>query len=117
MNEKVHLPKEVVKAIEMAKFHYVSNVLTDPTLLRKHADKGSPSCEIILREWGTEETRLRYLSAIVNGYQVEETPEEKVREYYEHFNQPFAERFMESEQHVIAKTLNLLGIKIEGVNA
>ncbi|MEI2356118.1 hypothetical protein [Mesobacillus zeae] len=63
------------------------------------------------------------LEALVNGYTVEQTPEEKVREYW---SKLMSDRYnvndehhldkLSAEIHGIIKTLNLLGIKIEGVN-
>lgn len=47
---------------------------------------------------------------LVNGYEVEKTPEDKVRELFE--SSPFA---IERKSGIV-RTLNLLGIKIEGVN-
>ncbi|TWM68763.1 DUF1642 domain-containing protein [Bacillus licheniformis] len=53
-------------------------------------------------------------AALINGYEVEKTPEEKVREFYEsHGGSPSA---MERKA-AIRETLYKLGIKIEGVNA
>ncbi|MFV4878890.1 hypothetical protein [Bacillus velezensis] len=62
-------------------------------------------------------------AALVNGYEVEKTPGEKVREFYESFNTGFGTFHSETHfryeeyQRVIKSTLNFLGIKIEGVNA
>ncbi|MGD7032721.1 hypothetical protein ACPZJV_16420 [Bacillus velezensis] len=62
-------------------------------------------------------------AALVNGYEVEATPEEKVREFYKDFEVdpqtfPAETHFRNKEcQRVIKSTLNLLGIKVEGVNA
>lgn len=62
-------------------------------------------------------------AALVNGYEVKKTPEEKVREYYESLwsdycdsDDPFIEVACESARAAVKETLNLLGIKIEGVN-
>ena len=53
-------------------------------------------------------------AALINGYEVEKTPEEKVREYYEsHGGSPSAEE----RKAAIRETLYKLGIKIEGVNS
>ena len=68
-----------------------------------------------------------FLSALVNGYQVEKTPEEKVRDYYctceanwlsadERTNIAVAEH-LSGQLLAINTTLDLLGIQIEGVNA
>ncbi|XOT28879.1 hypothetical protein ACLQ7P_08510 [Bacillus subtilis subsp. subtilis] len=62
-------------------------------------------------------------AALVNGYEVKKTPEEKLREYYESLwsdycdsDDPFIEVACESARAAVKETLNLLGIKIEGVN-
>jgi hypothetical protein len=60
-----------------------------------------------------------FIDALYYGWEVEQTPEEKVREYYERSKpvghhcemQPGDFKVM-----AIKHTLNLLGIKIEGVN-
>ncbi|MEG7333299.1 hypothetical protein [Bacillus sp. 0102A] len=80
--------------------------------------------------WGKEYSCLNDLdlmtlaAALVNGYEVEKTPEEKVREYFESLwsdycdsDDPFIEVACESARAAVKETLNLLGIKIEGVNA
>ncbi|MED0870398.1 hypothetical protein P4T23_15465 [Bacillus spizizenii] len=62
-------------------------------------------------------------AALVNGYEIEKTPEEKVREFYDGFKgdpQKYpAETHSrcKTSQRVIKCTLNLLGIEIKGVNA
>ena len=62
-------------------------------------------------------------AALVNGYEVKKTPEEKLREYYESLwsdycdsDDPFIEVACESARAAVKETLNLLGIEIEGVN-
>ncbi|MEC1648233.1 hypothetical protein [Bacillus halotolerans] len=57
-------------------------------------------------------------AALVNGYEVEKTPEEKVREYFEKlWTCCCGTDEIEIAEETIINTLNLLGIKIEGVNA
>ncbi|MED5047600.1 hypothetical protein P9738_13160 [Bacillus siamensis] len=63
-------------------------------------------------------------AALINGYEVEATPEGRVREYYadlqekERAAQSRGVIFsLECEREGVINTLNLLGIKIEGVNA
>ncbi|WKT37422.1 hypothetical protein [Bacillus amyloliquefaciens] len=67
---------------------------------------------------------LTLAAALVNGYEAEATPEEKVREYYEKLWADYCdsddglnEIACESARHAVKETLNLLGIKVEGVNA
>ncbi|KND05332.1 MULTISPECIES: hypothetical protein [Bacillus] len=66
---------------------------------------------------------LTIVAALINGYEVEKTPEEKVREFYDSFE--CDSRIYPSETYhrcemsrrVIERTLDCLGMKIEGVNA
>lgn len=68
---------------------------------------------------------LRFATALVNGYEVEKTPEEKVREYYATNYQRHEQSLPRSKDDFytsgvaegVRSTLDLLGIKIEGVNA
>ncbi len=58
------------------------------------------------------------MKALVNGYEVEKTPEEKVREYYldSTDSEVYSRAFTFHYDDAIRTTLDLLGIKIEGVN-
>lgn len=85
------------------------------------------------REWYGECAPLNHLdtltlaAALINGYKVEATPEEKVRDYYEHIKRSRDERHVagdiEAKRHNVGvltgirNTLDIFGIKIEGVNA
>ncbi|MCR9040794.1 hypothetical protein QRX25_14975 [Bacillus sp. L381] len=68
---------------------------------------------------------LTLAAALVNGYEVEKTPEEKVREYYYDLRRTedrLEERGESGSQfrqgwQSVEETLRLLGIEIEGVNA
>ncbi|XAG96154.1 hypothetical protein U7128_000218 [Bacillus phage KKP_4050] len=70
---------------------------------------------------------LRFATALVNGYEVEKTPEEQIKEYHEEalkcHRESKYEWDVESMQYHsgridgVRKTLDILGIKIEGVNA
>ncbi|MGN9867377.1 hypothetical protein [Bacillus swezeyi] len=61
-------------------------------------------------------------AALINGYEVEKTPEEKVREFYDSFEcgplmYPAEMSFRnETYRRIIKCTLNRLGIKISGIN-
>jgi hypothetical protein len=106
--EKVTLPKEVAEAME--------NLLS----------RGAEDKDIIaygMARFTTENAGEIYryaqdnfyglMSALVNGYQVEQTPEERLREYYD--NMLFANGDTYSD--VIKHTLDILGIEIDGINA
>ncbi|MEC1870383.1 hypothetical protein [Bacillus paralicheniformis] len=84
----------------------------------------------VTREWTDRFSPLNDLdtvtiaAALINGYEVEKTPEEKVREYYEELIRDKRVAFDYEEQlsyenmsHAVRETLNRLGMKIEGVNA
>ena len=66
-----------------------------------------------------------FLAALINGYEVEKTPEENVREYYLDLKRAedcCEERGQSGSQfrqgwQSVEETLDILGIKIEGVNA
>lgn len=57
------------------------------------------------------------VDALVNGYQVEKSTEEKVREFYESFVHHDDGEYCEGVAYGINQTLDLLGIDIPGVNA
>lgn len=94
------IPREVANEIERMReegstdFGIVEQAISDDIL-----------CEYSYRE------PHRLLVAITHGYTVEQSPEEKVREYYE---QDETNAYQET---AIRQTLDLLGIKITGVNA
>lgn len=104
--EKVKLPKEVARAIQ----GQVNDDWTTIQIMRQAVRKemmtvqNEPICEFANSDSGLE----TLMNALVNGFEVEETPEEKVREYYAHNNG--------EARNIIKITLNMLNIKIEGVN-
>ncbi|WP_432661346.1 hypothetical protein [Bacillus subtilis] len=81
-------------------------------------------------DWGKSCSALNDLdimtlaAALVNGYEVEKTPEEKVREYHRSLVCDMERALSYAEEgnyrsaiEAVEETLGLLGIKIEGVNA
>jgi len=99
-NVKVTLPKEVAEAIERYRIRGASNKSIVSDVVNDFADDSLISFDLD-----------ELLIALVNGYEVEKSPEEKVREYYEGFSIGTTSRI------AIKQTLNLLGIKIKEVNA
>lgn len=84
----------------------------------------------VTREWTDRFSPLNDLdtvtiaAALINGYEVEKTPEEKVREYYDELCDKFDHACWSSDEleygckkQAVRETLDKLGIKIEGVNA
>lgn len=105
------IPKEVAEDIERARSYGYTDL--GVILLINDEDEEFPDM------WRYSSVNPQALvEAIVNGYTVEKTPEEKVREYYERLDKrPYC-----SDNHgwhkamAVEETLDLLGIEIEGVN-
>jgi hypothetical protein len=130
MNEKVMLPKEVAEAIENLREDWqTANLLnagefvrvTNPSLLdldESHA--GYPIAKYLSADFTNNYPK--YTSAIINGYEIARTPEERVLEYYLELHSKmlgtFAPRREEAAEIAgIEKTLDIFGIQIEGINA
>lgn len=105
------IPAEIADAIEKARSHRWDNeriayfvVNPDPTATGIAALRSIPFDTLP--------------AALVNGYERELTPHEKIRERYEWEVPTTSEQFW-SDGYVSGMlfTLNTLGIKIEGVNA
>jgi hypothetical protein len=116
---KVKLPKNVAEAIEQVRLSYKSGCEYD--LLFLNRERYGKMEEIGLYVYESRENMMRYFQALVNGYEVEETPEDKVREYFG----LYSGNFRDSHEHRhalgvtqgVRETLNILNIKIDGVNA
>ncbi|MCI4129410.1 hypothetical protein [Bacillus haynesii] len=99
------ITKEQANSIEAIRRE---DVLNDEDILRSHGKF------VFAGECLNDLDLMTLAAALINGYEVEKTPEEKVREFYEsHGGSPSA---MERKA-AIRETLYKLGIKIEGVNA
>lgn len=111
--EKVKLPKKVAVAIEWQR-KSVSPTNYD---IIKYAITGGGNLEI--RDFA-EDNFDELLEALVNGYEVQQTPEDKVREYYEKqytMRNDYEKPAQDQSYIAIETVLELLGIKISGVNA
>jgi DNA integrity scanning protein DisA with diadenylate cyclase activity len=122
---KITVPPSVASAIR----HYVNladtktEAFTDILSLGYEAERS----EIILRHFDHDYDEL--MEALICGYEVEKSPEEKVAEYYEYVKsereslQGYStlEIRQQSEKYrttelAIKNTLDLLGVTIAGVN-
>ena len=119
-NEKVVVTKEVAEAISALKntgssnfsiVHQAYGAVINPVYLtiQKWAFKGGGGSPDLL------------LRALVNGYEVEKSPEEQIREYYvrnsdEYASTLYTSNLFEGRRQGTVATLDILGIKIEGVN-
>jgi hypothetical protein len=121
--DKVKVTKEVAEAIETLRTQGCSSC----AILLKAEGALTSEPDLTLNKWafGFEGGTPDFLmTALVNGYEVEKTPEDEVREYYDGLNfDPLACEICPKERRVriekrlsIRLTLNKLGITIEGVN-
>lgn len=122
MTKKVTLPREVAEAIEGLR-----RLGKDNRWIIEAANgvtTGTHSLKIRSFAYEDSENFDTLLDALVNGYEIEKTPEEKVREYYDDLyviasNYDPGRRQYEAECKLdaVKETLDLLGIQIEGINA
>jgi len=120
---KVVLPKSVADAIKGMR----DNGVNDCGIV-SYVMRGSDSSDLTdyikeIERWafkygegGSPDMLMR---AIVNGYQVESTPEDKLREYYERISEEgfeYANPRLLGRRRGILDTLDILGITIEGIN-
>lgn len=118
MTEKVILPANIAAAL---KENEGDAILYD---VEGMAISGFGSIEKLYRFY--KENPRKYFEALVNGYQVEKSKEDHVRDYFNRIKElertahEQADHENESdflsEQTGVIMVLNLLGIKIEGVN-
>lgn len=125
-NANVMVTKEVAEAIEELR----GEGMSDFNIMRHaHGAVVSPTY-LTLKRWAFEDgggSPDLLMQALVNGYEVEKSPEEKVREYYDRCrdNARIADNnerydqaeYLNSQAIGVSITLDILGIKIEGVNA
>ncbi|MEK5109912.1 DUF1642 domain-containing protein [Cytobacillus sp. FSL K6-0129] len=132
MANKVTIPKGVAEAIEKLREYgwEQANLLnagefinTDrPTL----AEIGGEHIGFPIAEWLSNDFHANYpnyVSALVNGYEIEQSPEDKLREYYAELKGTYdSSSGLESYRvdgmlQSVETTLDILGIQIEGINA
>lgn len=128
---KINLPKEVADSIEYLKeIGWSELMLFDCRNFLTEANKPIEppiTCAGKIAKYLSNDVNSNlplYMSALVNGYTVEQTPEEKVREYYDSNDWTGDEELVPTERQRmlgrrqgVRRTLDLLEIKIEGVNA
>ncbi|ATH91715.1 hypothetical protein [Bacillus glycinifermentans] len=110
------IKKPVITKEQAELFEKLREVYTDEELVARYIDN-----ELDLFDLGFTD----FLAALINRYEVEKTPEEKVREYYATNYQRHEQSLPRSKDDFytsgvaegVRSTLDLLGIKIEGVNA
>jgi len=115
MTNKVTLPREVVEALDYLRGKGNSAFVIVCMAGGTSDEHDSPQKRIVQEFVARDFKNCGILmEALVNGYTVEQTPEEKVREYYESYGgSPSANE----RKQAVVDTLDLLGIKIAGINA
>lgn len=121
-NAKVIVTKEVAEAIEVVKAKYG---IYEALVQVEGAIYSEP--EMTVKRWVTASDGMTYdilAEILVNSYTVEKSPEEKVAEYLaeaEDFRADATDgnyyEFCNGRIVGIKQTLDILGIKISGVNA
>jgi hypothetical protein len=114
MNAKVSLSKEIAGAIEYYRAKGYSNLSIVSEVIN---NKTQAKCmtKFVINDINNFD---KIMSALVNGYEVEKSPEDKVRDLYEDVRNryPNFTKYDEGYLASMTDTLCLLGIKIEGVN-
>lgn len=134
MTTKVKVPREVAEAIESKR----DRGYGDYAIVRYASGVGIGNADVTLRKWAFDEdgggSPDLLMQALVNGYEVEKTPEElqaiahgKVRDYYAKLkSDESTARFWDDydevlacmrKRHATTDVLRMLDIKITGVNA
>ncbi|MDF1511155.1 hypothetical protein PZE06_23780 [Robertmurraya sp. DFI.2.37] len=126
---KVTLPREVAEVLGAVKTEYsLFNIIESLRYYGKGRKSISDSRLEKLHDWCEEdETTKRedlIITALVNGYEIEQSPEDKLRELFDMSKyrrsmlpDPLDRALYRGQVIGIIKTLNILGIKIEGINA
>lgn len=121
--EKVTLPKNVADSIGWLRGHqkYTNYDILQRLIEREFTNGHHAECirDYIVLDDGFD----KLLQALVNGYVVEQTPEDKVREMFSEAVTQEVEcagklsLWWEGRRMTIIDTLDALGIKLSGVNA
>lgn len=118
--EKVKVPQEVADAIEYAKKVHTSltNILDD---VFNCGGSGDAEMKMLAEFFKDDEISL--MSALVNGYEIKKTSDERLREYYEYLlfrkkGHASKGEYAKADARLdgFLKALELLEVKIEGVN-
>lgn len=116
--EKVILSKEVSDAInDVLNFYSPAEVIA--TIIN---DRGCSAygtkMNVLVKRYHEETLDINTLmNAFVNGYEVEKTADEKIKEYYNsHLHRGFEDSYSNGVLTSIKMVLNYLNIIIEGIN-
>lgn len=117
-NAKVTVTKEVAEAIESAK-----SIRSEEVIVSMSISKSFVGEQAVLNDVNP----FTIAKILINGYTIEKSPEEKVREYYDtcrsnwHTADEIGDlgqaEYLNGQSSGVSIALDILGIKIEGVNA
>lgn len=122
MTKKVTLPRDVAEALEELRESGRSNI----DIVWKSCEPIVNGTYMKIKRWAFCEeggSADELMSALVNGYEIEQSPEDRLREYYVYQEQSYHDNVgTERIEHLakgvaIRTTLAILGIQIEGINA
>lgn len=120
--EKVKISKLLVEGIKSIQACYKSGIEFDIEALGNEQAANCAGIKVVYDFVHVSRENMRlYFSALVNGYEVEETPEDKVKNYFKsiaisHSDDQYVVGFNLGARKAIIETLNLLNIKIDGIN-
>ena len=113
MSEKIKLPREVAEALDHEKYMGFHNIVE--SVVNAGAYEITTNHLVTIRNYFRSDWTL-LATAIINGFEVEQTPEDKVREYYLNQKaQVVSEHEFDDPAKAIRYVLELLNIKIDGV--
>lgn len=123
MTDKVKLSREVAEALDSLRRQGGGNYEIVAAFIKRR--KEIPEIKTLADAF--ELNKISFddiLNALVNGYEIEKSPEDKVREYYERASKRFLsledgsyeDGYVSGVIDAVEETLNLLGIKVPGVN-
>lgn len=120
--EKVKLPKKVADAIGEFRKHYKSGCEYDLNLLKSEDWYGANAIIEFTKE--SRDNMTLYFQALVNGYEVEQTKEERIQALFQQakvgedsLDDHPQVSYWRGKQQGIRDTLMALEIQIEGVNS
>lgn len=130
MSEKVKLPREVAGAISFYENSSTCSSRYNVMVVGFNVHDYCTTEDRIMQEYAKVNPDL-FAKAVLDGYEVEQTPEDNVREYFKTLERDLRtvkyhrdsevdlqhHAMTKAEMNGIVGTLNHLNIKIEGVNA
>ncbi|MDR4318734.1 Protein of uncharacterised function (DUF1642) [Niallia circulans] len=124
-NVKPTLPREVANAIESLRNEGRDNYSIIRIIFGTPKSQLETDIQSFAYEISGKKNVDLLMSALINGYEVEQSPEDKLREYYDKLSDemntlPAASHswlIRHAERDGIHKAIQILGITIDGINS